>query len=333
MQGQTLTQLSSRDFLHRPKLKGDLDAACRIRARREVDDPESVHKDFETAVESVKEELVVKARNYLVFLLERFLDVVSFNSDIVKGMSGFDPVVLLSVPYDHAASCFSTLYYSFSLREWMDNTPEAEARDEYLEFLDFFRNKYEDFRVAPETFTDMVSLLSPMPELRSRRHLFFLFQLGCLCLTSQLPTLPAVKFQGVDSSDARCRLSDVILPAQFYLSNVIGSVAVCTTEACLDKYRQLESSFAKGNVAGDPWAHVDSFGRVNFQKAVISAQKALREKPWSASRSPASSVSSTGGRACNRPPNKNKNGVKFGTTSFSEAPAPTENLLPGGSKD
>ena len=171
-----------------------MDAACRIRAKREVDDPESVHKDFEAAVESVKEEFVVKARNYLVFLLERFSDDISFNSDIVKGMSCFDPVVLLSVPYEEAASCFSTLYYSFSLRELVDNTPEVEARDEYLDFLDFFRNKYEDFRDAPETFTDMVSLLSPMPELRSRKHLFFLFQLSCLCLTSQLPTLPAVRF-------------------------------------------------------------------------------------------------------------------------------------------
>ena len=69
LQGQTLTQLSSRDFLHRLKLKGDLDAARRIRAKREVDDRESVHKDFGAAVESVKEEFVVKALNYLVFLL------------------------------------------------------------------------------------------------------------------------------------------------------------------------------------------------------------------------------------------------------------------------
>ena len=129
-------------------------------------------------------------------------------------------------------------------------------------------------------------------------------------------------FQGVDSSDTRCRLSDVILPAQSYLSHVVGSVAVCTTEACLDKYRQLVSSFAEGNVAGDPLAHVDSFGKVNFQKALISAQKALREKPWATSRSPASSVSSGGGRTRIRSPGKNK---KEGSL---ELPLSLKRLLP-----
>ena len=235
LQGESLTQLSSRDFLNRLKLKGDLDVACRSRAKREVDDPQSVHTDFEAAVELIREEFASKARSYLVYLLERSLDDISFNSGIVRGMSCFYPVVLLCVCFDQAALCFSTLYYSFSLRRWMSNTPETEARDEYQEFVDFFRNKYQDFRDAPETFTDMIELLTPMPELRSRRHLFYLFQLSCLCLTSQIPRLPAVKFQGVDSGDPRCRLSGVILPAQSYLANVVGSVAVCTTEAYLDK--------------------------------------------------------------------------------------------------
>ena len=84
---KTLTQLSIRKFLHRLKLKGDLDAACRIKAKREIDDQQSVHTHFEAAVEAVKEEFAVKARNYLVFLRERFLDDISFNFEIVKGMS------------------------------------------------------------------------------------------------------------------------------------------------------------------------------------------------------------------------------------------------------
>ena len=214
----------------------------------------------------------------------------------------------------------------------MVSTPEVEARDEYLEFLDFFRNRYQDFRDAPETFNDMVELLTPMPELRSRRHPFFLFQLSCLCLTSQMRNLPAVKCPGVDKSDLRCRLTDVIVPAQYYLSNVAGSVAVCTTESCLYKYRELESSFASGNVAGDFWVLIHSFGKANFPKTLISAQKALRDKPRSGKRSLTSSVSSTRGRSRNRSPNKNNKGVNFGTTSFSDAPAPTGALLPGSSK-
>ena len=333
LQGESLTQLSSRDFLNRLKLKGDLDAACRARAKREADDPQSVYTDSEAAVEAIKEEFASRARSYLVRLLERFLDDISFNSDIVKGMSCFDPVVLLSVSFDQAALCFSTLYYSFSLRGWVSNTPETEARDEYLEFVDFFRTKYHDFKDVPETFTDMIGLLTPMPELRSRRHLFHLFQLSCLCLTSQIPKLPAIKFQGVNSSDPRCRLSSVLLPAQSYLANVVGSVAVCTTEAYLEKYRELESRFISGNVAGDPWVHIDSFGKANFLKTLISAQKALKDKPRSASRSPSSSVSSTGCQRRNRSPIKDKKGVKFGAVSFSKAPTANDTLLPGSSKD
>ena len=206
----------------------------------------------------------------------------------------------------------------------MSNTPEVEARDEYLDFSDILRSKYQDLRDAPETFTDMLELLTPMPELRSRRNLFFTFQLSCLCPTSQVPDLPAIKVQGVDSSDPRCRLSDVILPAQSYFSNVAGAVPVCTTEACLDKYREIESSFASGNVAGDPWVQVDSFGIANFQKTLISTLG------YPAS---ASLVSSTARRQLERSPEKNKKGVKFGASSFSDATVPAENLLQGRSKD
>ena len=152
-------------------------------------------------------------------------------------------------------------------------------------------------------------------------------------MTSQIPLLPAVKFQGVDSGDPRCRLTDVKLPAWSYLANVVGSVAVCTTEAYLDKYRKLESKFISGNVAGYPWVHIDSFGKANFPKTLVSAQKALKERPRSVSRSPASTVSSTGGQRRNRSPAKSKKGVKFGATSLSEAPVPSDTLLPGKSKN
>ena len=72
-----------------------------------------------------------KARNYLVFLLERFLCDISFNADNVKGMSSFDRVVLLTVPSDQAALCSYALYYSFSLQDRMVIPPGIEAQDEY----------------------------------------------------------------------------------------------------------------------------------------------------------------------------------------------------------
>ena len=89
----------------------------------------------------------------------------------------------------------------------------------------------------------MVALLTPMRELRMRKHLFHIFQLSCFCLTANIPELATVKDWAVDNKDHRCRLAEVIMPSQSYFSNVAGSVAVCITEACLDQYRELDDSF------------------------------------------------------------------------------------------
>ena len=126
-----------------------------------------------------------------------------------------------------------------------------------------------------EVFTDMVAFLMGMPELKMRKSLFFIFQLSCQCLTTKLPELPAIKLPGVDSSEPRSRLFDVIMPAQSYLANVANSVAACTTEASLGTFKDLEARFSSGNVPGDPRSHVDSFGKSNFHKVLVSVHKSL----------------------------------------------------------
>ena len=108
-----------------------------------------------------------------------------------------------------------------------------------------------------------------------RKHLFYIFQLSCLCLTSKLSELPAIKFPGVLCSDPRSRFFDVIMPAQPYLANVANSVSVCTTEASLGTFKYLEARFSSGNIAGDPWSHVDSFRKSNLHKVLVSNHKAL----------------------------------------------------------
>ena len=91
--------------------------------------------------------------------------------------------------------------------------------------------------------------------------------------------LPPVKFQGVNSADPKSRLTDVILPAQSYLAQVPNSVTECIGETSLMKYRELEDKFSRGIVAGDPWAHVDSFGRSHFQKILSTVFKSLKDIP------------------------------------------------------
>ena len=101
---------------------------------------------------------------------------------------------------------------------------------EYLEFLGQYQKTYSGLKDSPETFTHIVSFLLQRPERRTRRHLFNVFRLSCLCLTVRAPDLPVVKFPGMDSGVPRRRLYDVIIPAQSYLANVSNSETICTTE-------------------------------------------------------------------------------------------------------
>ena len=127
----------------------------------------------------------------------------------------------------HIASL--ALYRSFSLRGWLENSPESNAWDEYVDSLECLRNNYSGLKDTPEVFTEMVAYLMEMPELKMRKHLCYIFHLSCLCLTSKLLEFPAIKLPGVDCSDPRSRLFDVIMPAQSYLANVANSLAACTT--------------------------------------------------------------------------------------------------------
>ena len=275
LQGQDWRQLSNRDFLSRLKLKEDLDAECQARAKRVHSEKKLTPSELDAVIEAVRDDFATKARGYLVYLLEVFLSDISLNAGIVRGLGSFDPVALLSVPVDQATYCFSALYRSFSLRGWLEISPESDARDEYVDYLECFRKKYSGMKDTPEVFTDMVAFLKEMPELKMRKHLSYVFQLSCSCLTSKLLELPAIKFTGVDCSDPRSQMFDVIMPAQCYLANVADSVAACTTEASLGTFKDLEGRISGGIIAGDPWSHVDSFGKSNFHKVLISVHKAL----------------------------------------------------------
>ena len=118
---------------------------------------------------------------------------------------------------------------------------------------------------------DMVYLLLPIPALRSRRHLYYVFRLCCLCLSESSPELPPIRFQGANISDPRCRLATLLLPAQSYVANGVGSAATCTTDEAMEKYRSLRTCFGSGYVARNPWVRVDSFGRSEIFKKLSAS--------------------------------------------------------------
>ena len=127
---------------------------------------------------NTKEKFIAKARGYIVFLLEIFLNHISLNANIVRGMAWFDPNILLCIPSEQATLWFAALYQSFSLRGWLESSPEDDCSDECLEFAGHFRQTYTSSKHSPDEFLDMVDLLSGMSELRNWPHLFRLFRLN-----------------------------------------------------------------------------------------------------------------------------------------------------------
>ena len=127
LQRQNWRQLSNRDFLSRLELKESLDAACLARVKKIYSEKQMTPGETDAAVEATRDEFATKARGYLVHLLKVFVADISLNVGIVRGLGSFDPVALLSLPLEEATYCFSALYRSFSLRGWLENSPETDA--------------------------------------------------------------------------------------------------------------------------------------------------------------------------------------------------------------
>ena len=153
-------------------------------------------------------------------------------------MACFDPHILLCLPMEQATFCFAALYQSFSLRGWLESSPEDDCRDEYPEFVGHFRQTDHSLKNSPGGFLDMVDLLSPMPELRIRPHLYRLFRPSCMCLTENTPLHSPMQFHDVVSHRSKCKLKDVLLPAQSFLARVVESTPVCTKDESLTNFRE-----------------------------------------------------------------------------------------------
>ena len=157
------------------------------------------------------------------------------------------------------------------MRGWVSGDSESEYRDEYVGFIDNFRNTCPSLLNSPELVHDVTAFLIGMPALTARPHLFYLFRLSCMCPSEASVPLPAIKFHTVDSADSFCRLSNVFFPAQSHLAHVPGAIPCCITESALTRYHLLGAKFSSGNVSGESWSHVDSFGQMSFHKELLGA--------------------------------------------------------------
>ena len=330
-----LKLLSCRDFLNRLKLVTDIDASCKAKVRQSRIDPNISASEFSALLATERDSFATSARGFFVFLLETFLRDVHLTADIVHGLACFDPHTLVSLSMDQVTFCFGALFQTFCLRGWIQRSLEPDYRDEYLEFVDYFRANFPQFKDMPGQMKDVVSFLVALPAMRTRKNLFHLFRLSCLCLTEGGADLPAIKFHKVDSSKPKCRFVDMLLPAQSYLASCSQAIAYCTSESSLGKFRSLDNQFNSGQFAGDPWTHVDTFGRSSFQKSLMTTFKGLKPTPVKVVTIPSrsSSISSTVGRNVLPGSGGAQERTLFGNISSTEVSKTVEDLKEGCSKD
>ena len=264
LQLDRVRQLSSRDFLLRLKLKTDIDQAYQQRAKKELNSKSDQSQTIEKLTKDIKEMFASQARAFIVNILESILGDIRLTAHIVRGMATFDLIVLSTQPMDQALFCFTSLFNTFQLRRWVFGYSEFEYRDEYVGFVDDFRNTCPSLMNSPELVHDVTAFLIGMPALTARPHLFHLFRLSCMCLTEASVPLPAIKFHTVDSSDSFCRLSDVLFLAQSNSAHVPVAIPYCVTEAALTRYHLLGAKFSSGNVSGDSWSLWIHLGKFSF---------------------------------------------------------------------
>ena len=133
---------------------------------------------------------------------------------------------MLRRPTEVALRHFDVLYSTFLLRSWVTSSNESACRDEYVGLLDHLHGNYApDFDIT-QHFRDLIDFLMSLEYMQNRVHLVHLFKLCCLCATSCSPGYPIVTMGTLNTTGFQSRSTDVVLPAQSYLSGVPESLAI-----------------------------------------------------------------------------------------------------------
>ena len=171
---------------------------------------------------------------------------------------------MMKRPTEVALRRFGILYSTFQLRSWVTAAIEAPCRDKYLALLDYLR-------------ADLIDFLMGLEFLQAHEHIFHLFKICCLCLTSASPQFPTVFMGGIDTNDFQSRVADVILFCKSYLSEVANSLDLCCTDANLDKFSLLSASFGQSGFSADydPWTYVDTFERSAIYQSLVSSHRSV----------------------------------------------------------
>ena len=125
----------------------------------------------------VKADFVRDGQSYLQFLVSEVLRRAGLCSDIVKGLAGFDPLIMFNRPREVALQHFHLLYSTFLLRSWVTPTNESSCRDEYVEILDHLRASYPATFDITDNPKDLIDFFVILELMQTHPHLIHLFKL------------------------------------------------------------------------------------------------------------------------------------------------------------
>ena len=331
-EGKFITQ---EDFLVRFRLASKLATASKQSA-------EIVHlnkKSKKTAIDKTAAEatssFVKEGLQFIQYLISQVLSQAGLSSEMVKGLAAFDPFVLFKRPSEVGLRHFEILYSTFQLRSWVTSANENSCRDEYLALLDHLRVNYPPDFDLMENSTDLIDFLMGLEFFQTHEHLFYVFKLCCLCLTSVSPQYPPVSFGSVDTTGYRSRFADLVIPCQSYLSCVPGFISSCCSDVNLEKFATLSASFDRSAFSPDydPWTFVDEFGRSKIYKGLLATYRAVTSVPSARSvRIERDTSSTVPDDSAIKVPSK-KQRKRVGSSSSSTSSSASKKLDEGSSKD
>ena len=155
-------------------------------------------------------------RSYIRYVAEELIKHSSFKSDLVTGTPCFDYSTLFVLPRPPAIECCRHLFESFSSRGWLAKELKKVHTNDYVEFIDNLRHVYLDNVISGPVVDDMVTFLTPCPELARREYTLYVSKLYCLCLGHNCPVLPSVGLSYPTSGVAIVDFSPVIDALQSY---------------------------------------------------------------------------------------------------------------------
>ena len=222
---------------------------------------------------------VDQGRAYIRYACKELINHPTFNSDLVVGLACFDYAVLLTMPKDQSAGCYSCLFHNFCVRGWFAKELKNIHKDDYMEFIDVIRFVYE-LHFGPK-IEDMITFLSSSPELAKPEHTSGVFKTCSLCLGHAVPELPSVSLGCPSKSAAEADLLVFIEPLQSYSLSSSAEQNISTSAESISSCDELLDEFAgtASQPCSDPWASVVFHDKSQIYADLTKAYK----KVWPAS--------------------------------------------------